>query len=327
MTHRIHLLYDREDIQFSQLQALLDPRFETSIGKELPQLADFEILVAGRPTAEQIEASPHLLAVVIPFAGVPPETKSLLSGYPAITVHNLHHNADATAEMAMALLMSAAKCIVPIDRAFRSNDWRPRYRPNPSVLLKGKNATILGYGDIGRRVARMCLALGMSVRAIRKSMKGKSEESNGVTLHSASDLDRLLPQSDVLIVCLPLTEETHGLLDAGALSALPQGAIVVNVGRGPIIEEEALFQALKSGHLHAAGLDVWYNYPNEEGTRADTPPSNWPFAELDNVVMSPHRAGGSQGNELLRVRALAALLNPFAEGGKIANRVDLDAGY
>lgn len=327
MPYRVHLLYDQEDVRAGQLRALLDPGLVLTVGAELPQPADFEILIAGRPSAEQIEASPDLLAVVIPFAGVPPETRSLLLKYPSISVHNLHHNADATAEMAMALLMSAAKCLVPIDRALRGNDWRPRYRPNPSVLLNRKRALVLGYGAVGRRVGRMCLALGMDVHATRRSIEREARDANGIMLHPAASLLGLLPQADVLMVCLPLTEETEGLLGAEALTSLPQGAIIVNVGRGPIIQQEALYQALSSGHLHAAGLDVWYNYPDEEADRANTPPSDWPFSDLDNVVMSPHRAGGSQENEFLRVQALAALLNPYVDDQRMANHVDLNAGY
>jgi phosphoglycerate dehydrogenase-like enzyme len=321
------LLYDQEDVRAGQLRALLVPGLVLTVGAELPQPADFEILIAGRPSAEQIEASPDLRALVIPFAGVPPETRSLLLKYPSITVHNLHHNADATAEMAMALLMSAAKCLVPIDRALRGNDWRPRYRPNPSVLLNRKRALVLGYGAVGRRVGRMCLALGMDVHATRRSTEREAKDANGIVRHPAASLLGLLPLADVLMVCLPLTEETEGLLGAEALTSLPQGAIIVNVGRGPIIQQEALYQALSSGHLHAAGLDVWYNYPDEEADWANTPPSDWPFSDLDNVVMSLHRAGGSQENELLRVQALAALLNPYADGQRMANHVDLSAGY
>jgi phosphoglycerate dehydrogenase-like enzyme len=229
--------------------------------------------------------------------------------------------------MALALLLSAAKCIVPIDRKFRNNDWSPRYQPNPSVLLHGKTALILGYGAIGKRVARSCLALGMDVQATRRTLQAREVDNLGVTIHPAASLFDLLSGADALVVCLPLTEETEGLLDMTALTSLPQGAIVVNVARGPIIQAEALFQALKTGHLHAAGLDVWYNYPKDEDERSETPPSDLPFAELENVVMSPHRAGGSRENVLVRAKALAALLEGEMEGDRTSNRVDLEAGY
>lgn len=327
MSHHVHLLYAPEDLLWEELQDLLGPRFSVTIGKDLPNPPTFEILVAGRPTRVQIEASPHLRALVIPFAGVPLETRSLLRDFPDIAVHNLHHNANATAEMALALLLSAAKCIVPIDRQLRVNDWRPRYQPNPSILLHGKTALILGYGAVGRRVARSCLALGMKVLATRKSVRASEVDAMGVTIHPASSTSELLPDTHALIVCLPLTDETEGLLDTSALTSLSKGAIVVNVARGPVIEAEALYRALEAGHLHAAGLDVWYNYPKGEDERSETPPSEWPFADLDNVVMSPHRAGGSSENELVRARALAALLKRMDAGDESANRVDLEVGY
>jgi phosphoglycerate dehydrogenase-like enzyme len=103
--------------------------------------------------------------------------------------------------------------------------------------------------------------------------------------------------------------------------------VLVNVGRGPIVDEAALYAALRDGTLYAAGLDVWYNYPADEAARAHTPPSDYPFHELDNVVMSPHRAGSSVETEALRMVHLARLLNAAARGEPMPNRVDLEAGY
>jgi phosphoglycerate dehydrogenase-like enzyme len=102
---------------------------------------------------------------------------------------------------------------------------------------------------------------------------------------------------------------------------------LVNVGRGPIVDEAALYQALREGTLHSAGLDVWYNYPTDKAARSHTPPSAYPFHELDNVVMSPHRAGGADETDMLRMMHLAALFNAAARGDEMPNRVDLQAGY
>ena len=93
------------------------------------------------------------------------------------------------------------------------------------------------------------------------------------------------------------------------------------------MDEGALYRALKDGIICAAGLDVWYNYPAEEDARTKTPPSSYPFQELDNVVMSPHRAGHSRETDRLRMEHLAELLNTAARGEDIPNKVDLDAGY
>jgi phosphoglycerate dehydrogenase-like enzyme len=258
--------------------------------------------------------------LVIPWAGLPPETRELLLDFPHVAVHNLHHNAASAAEMAVALMLAAAKFIVPIDRVFRTHDWTPRYQPNPAISLEGKTVLILGYGAIGQRVARACQGLGMEVVAIRRS------DTTG-EIHPPDALHDLLPRVDVLIVCLPHTPETTGIIGAEELALLPADAVLVNVGRGPIVDEAALYHALREGTLYAAGLDVWYNYPGDESARSYTPPSTYPFYELDNVVMSPHRAGGSKETEMQRMGCLAALLNAAARGEEMPNRVDLQAGY
>ena len=103
--------------------------------------------------------------------------------------------------------------------------------------------------------------------------------------------------------------------------------MLVNVGRGAIVDEGALYHALKSGQLAAAGIDVWYNYPADEASQTNTPPSQYPFGELDNVVLSPHRGGDDLGIDVARMRDLAELLNAAARGEAMANRVDVNVGY
>jgi phosphoglycerate dehydrogenase-like enzyme len=126
---------------------------------------------------------------------------------------------------------------------------------------------------------------------------------------------------------LPHTPETDGLIGRLELDLLPEKAVLVNVARGPIVDEPALFAALQSGRLHSAGLDVWYNYPSDETSRSHTPPANYPYHALDNVVMSPHRAGSTADSNTLRMRHLAALLNTAATEETLPNRVDVAAGY
>jgi phosphoglycerate dehydrogenase-like enzyme len=116
------------------------------------------------------------------------------------------------------------------------------------------------------------------------------------------------------------------LIGAAALRALPDDAIVVNIGRGPIIDEGALFAEVQSGRLRA-GLDVWWQYPTDEASRAATPPSAFDFGALDNVVMTPHYGGWERDSERHRLSALAELLNAAARGEPLPNRVDLGLGY
>jgi phosphoglycerate dehydrogenase-like enzyme len=324
MNLSVHYLRSIDPARAPEFRAQLHPDVDLTTGLELPTPARYHILIAGRPQREHLTASPNLQALIIPWAGLSASTRQLMLDFPHIAVHNLHHNALPVAEHTMALLLAAAKFIVPVDRALRSHDWRPRYSPNPSILLAGRTALILGYGTIGQHVARLCRGLGMEVLAIRNTPEAPQP---GLQVAPPEALHQLLPQADVLIVCLPHTPATTGLIGAEELSLLPQGAVLVNVGRGPIVDEAALYQALRQENLYAAGLDVWYNYPADEQARAHTPPSAYPFHELDNVVMSPHRAGGSAQTEALRLTHLAELLNAAARGEPMPNRVDLARGY
>jgi len=247
--------------------------------------------------------------------------------FPAVSVHNLHHNAGPVAELALMLLLAAAKFALRYDSALRRSDWSPRYdRPAPTILLEDRTALILGYGAIGRRVAAACRAVGMTTLATRRRLGAPTIEE-GTEIYPASALHDLLPRADALIICLPHTPDTDGLIGAAELALLPEPAVLVNIGRGRIVDEKALYEALRDSRLAAAGLDVWYSYPPDEESRAKWQPSAYPFHELDTVIMSPHRGGATDETARLRMTALAEMLNDAAEGREIDNRVDLDAGY
>merc|ERR1719401_1063594 len=149
---------------------------------------------------------------------------------------------------------------------------------------------ILGYGAIGQRVARAMVGLGMQVIAIRRSSVPKDGVSvgEGIMLHQTAELHSLLPRANMLFICLPETTETVGLLGQAELNLLPTAAVLINVARASIVDEDALFAELKGGRLLAAGLDVWYQYPVDAKSRTSTPVSaRYDFGSLPNVVMSP----------------------------------------
>lgn len=332
MTLKVHILDQSETPdprRLAELRALLDADVEVSAGAELPSPAVFDVLVAGRPDRGHLLASPNLRMLIIPFAGAPEPTRDLLAEFPQVALHNLHHNSAQTAEMALALLLAAARLIIPADAALRRGDWTPRHSLPRTTILHGQTALVLGYGAIGQHVARVCQALGMQVLAVRRQPTAPLPPDRTATVFGGEALASLLPQAGALIVTLPLTEETRGLIGAAELALLPQGALLVNVGRGPVVDEAALYQALRSGHLGAAGLDVWYRYPQNEEERSHTLPSAYPFHELDNVVLSPHCGGGlgTDYTERERMRHLAQLLNAAARGEPVPNRVDLALGY
>jgi len=297
-----------------------------SAGPDIPNPADLEILIDDAPTLADFQACPKLRAVIIPYAGVPPETLALARQFPQVRLYNIHHNSEATAEMAIALLLAVAKNICIADKRFRTGDWTPRYAPLPALELHGKTALILGYGAVGQRVAAMCRGLGMFVMGVRRRYLDTPTPDD---LYLLKDLPKLWPQADAVFVCLPLTDDTRHLIDARALAALPPHAVLINVGRAEVVEEKALYEALVSRQIFGAGFDVWYNYPPSPAAQTHTFPATYPFHELENIIMSPHRAGGlgTEFVETRRMKDIARSLNLAARGEPIPNPIDITAGY
>jgi phosphoglycerate dehydrogenase-like enzyme len=324
----VHILWTPDEKSMERLTSLLHPDVEVTTGENVEPGAEYEILVSGRPKREAMTASSKLHSLVIPFTGIPQITRELMKDFPNVAVHNLHYNAATTAEYAVTLMLAASKLLIPFDRAFRQHIWALPRQSNQSTFLEGKTVVILGYGEIGRRVARACRGLGMKVIAVRRSASEKVPEGAD-EVHPVGALEKVLPRANVLQIALPQTKETENLIGSRELDLLPEGAILVNVGRGTTVEEEPLYNALKERRLFAAGLDVWYEYPKgpNRGAGKPSPPSKFPFHELDNIVMSPHRAGWSEETELRRFDYLAELVNHAARGEPLPSRVDLVLGY
>ncbi len=319
------------------LRGPLAPAFEAALRRALaptvvlvasptrPDPPDYQVLVGGRPSAEDLDRPPRLATVVIPFAGLPPATRTLLLDRPHLACFNLHHNAPATAELAIGLLLAAARRIVPFDRSLRRGDWRPRYGPDRGVLLEGEPGVVVGWGAIGRRVGRALAGLGMRVVGVRRDPRA-TEAGSDPPVVGVDRLDAVLEGARAVVLALPLTDETRGLIDRRRLALPGPGAVLVNVSRAEIVVEESLYEALAEGTLGAAGLDVWWRYPADEAARANTPPSAHPFHTLDNAVLSPHRGGLADRTERRRGVELGALLNRLGQGD-IPRRVDPAMGY
>lgn len=283
------------------------------------RLSPVDMVVCGRPTSDLLRCcSPSFL--LIPYAGVPEETLELMRDFPSISVHNLHHNAGAAAETALALMLAAARGIPAADAAMRRGDWTSRYHQESSILLEDARVLILGCGSIGSILRRACEALGAEVRGIRRNPHPDP------VLHTPDMLHVLLADTDFLTCCLPLTRETRDMIGPLELSLLHPRSVLVNVGRAEVISEEPLFRALSQGMIGAAGLDVWYSYP---GDPLNTMPSTLPFHKLSNVVMSPHRAGGYGVPELEAKRSagIARAIAAASEGREVPNPVNILLGY
>jgi D-3-phosphoglycerate dehydrogenase / 2-oxoglutarate reductase len=188
-----------------------------------------------------------------------------------ITVHTFRGYGDtAVAEHAIALMFACARDVAVSDRRIRGGRWEPL----EGVQLLGKTLGVIGLGGIGREVARIGRGIGMNVVGWNRTRHADL----GVPL---VDLDTLLSTSDVISLNLSLFDETRGFLDAKRVARIKPGAILVNTARGALVDEAALIEALQSGRIRHAGLDVFHAEP----LKADHP-----FARMDNVTLSPHAA-------------------------------------
>ena len=182
----------------------------------------------------------------------------------------------------------------------------------------GAHVLVLGMGDIGGSFGRLCKAMGARVTGVRRTNTAKPDYADQVRL--MEDLDQLLPEADVVAVTLPGTPATRNLLSRERISRMKPGAVVLNVGRGYIIDTEALCDGLESGHLGGAGLDVTDPEPLPAGHRL------W---QLPTAVVTPHVSGGYHLQETHnRIAGIfAENLRRFVNGEALKNQVDLAAGY
>ena len=321
---RVHYIYPPSSEYQAYLESLLHKNVQLSFGEEIPADEEVKILIAGRPKIHHFENNPSIEILIIPWAGLPPETAEVLRSFPEIKVHNIHHNAAPAAELALALLLAVAKEILPHDQTLRAGNWSMRYRESDSQLLAGKTALVLGYGEIGKLLKKYLTALGVEVLAVKRTARKVDQEE---LVFSPSELHDLLLRAEILVLALPLTPDTEGIITQREIDLLPSNAILINISRAVIVDQEALFYALKDKRIYGAGLDVWYNYPKNEADRMNTNPADFPFQELDNVVMSPHRGGKVDATEKMRMEGVAGLLNAAAEGKDLPNPVDLELGY
>ncbi|MBC8386971.1 MAG: reverse transcriptase-like protein [Actinobacteria bacterium] len=249
-----------------------------------------EVVIGGSFSKEDLEKAKKLKLIQIPFAGVDKLDFSLYKNYPNIFICNIHANKNAVAEHAFALILALAKNIVFNDRDLRLGRWHGFSVKEPTVQLQGKSLGIVGLGSIGWEIAKIGHALGMKVSALKRKIEEKDLKKKNILefLGKKEDLEKVINESDFIVVVVPLTKETSGLIGKKELM-LMKGKYLINIARGAVIDEEALFKSLKEHHLAGAAIDTWYQYPSLE--QREVLPSKYDFDKLENVVMSPHTAG------------------------------------
>lgn len=221
---------------------------------------------------------------------------------------------ETTADFAWALLMAIARRVVEADRYVREGKWKVGW--HPSMLLGrdvyGATLGIIGVGRIGSAVARRAKCFNMRILYYDVVRNPQIEKETGATF---VDLDTLLRESDFISVHVPLTKETYHLINAERLKFVKKTAYLINTSRGPVVDEKALYEALKEGRLAGAALDVFEQEPL---------PTDSPLLRLDNVILTPHIASASYETRSRMAEMVAENLIAFFEGKVPPNLVNPD---
>lgn len=268
-------------------------------------------------TREVIEQLPRLKVIV--FSGRMNETLDdkaaadrgviVCNSNPKFDVPNGEPGGKSPSELAIALLMGCTWQTGPLTTLIREGGWAAQ----PGVPLRGKTLGILGFGSVGRPVARVGLALGMRVLVYSRSL---SEEAAYLENVVSADLETVLRKSDVISIHLPLNAETRGLLGTSRIAQMKDGVILINTARAAIIEEHPFLEALRTGKIAMAGLDVYWEEPL---------PDDHPLKRLPNVVMTPHIGYVTEDTMVVRYRGLLEKLTAFRNGGIVGRNASKPA--
>ena len=244
---------------------------------------------------------------------------------PHVTICNAHgaHNIS-TAEWTVSAILAMLKHFPFYLDVQRSGQWKRRFEASanyaaitgdtrplyPPVMLEeltGKTVLMVGYGGIGKQIERMLAPFNVELLRVARSVRANP------LVHAVSELDSLLPRAQVVVLILPLTAESHGLIGSRQIALMPQGALLVNAARGPIVDTNALVEALNQGRIRAA-LDV---------TDPEPLPEEHPLWRCPNLLLTPHVAGSSPQFAPRSLRTAAGELRRYIDGQPLENAVQL----
>ena len=284
---------------------------------ELRQALETAKIVIGEPPVHLLQDLPNLEWIQMSWAGADRYTKNpdfprhikvtTASGVYGVTI----------AEHIMGMLLSLCR---RIPAYIRSESRGCDNDLGSEIALENQIVIVLGTGDIGQETARRLQVFGAAVIGVRRHKSGLLPGFTHIT--TLDELDRILPQADTVIGCLPDTPATRGLMNADRIAKMKPGSLFINVGRGNLVDTDALTAALQSGHLAGAGLDV---------TDPEPLPADHPLRQIDNVILTPHVAGigfGHLEQTEKRIRALCLdNVRRYMMGADLRNLVDFDTGY
>jgi len=219
---------------------------------------------------------------------------------------------EGVAEHAIMMMLATGRRLAFCDSELREGRWHSNTFRSSARQLFGSTVGIIGFGRIGKQVAKRLIGFGTST--IYTDLLEMSPEIEVEMKAKRVDIDTLLAKSDFVSLHVPLTELTHHLIDEVAINKMKAGVTLINCARGPVVSEVALIAALKSGHIGGAGLDVF---------EVEPPAAPNPFKDFANVVLTPHHAPGTRDTMIVKFKEIFANADRFFNGERMQNEISL----
>jgi phosphoglycerate dehydrogenase-like enzyme len=283
------------------------------------EITDTDVFIGWSLRPEQFVAAKKLRWIHSPAAAVHQLMFPELIHSSVLLTNSTGIHGPVVAEHAIAVLLAMAKRLPQAMQYQARREWSQDQlwhgRPRPREVADATVA-VVGMGGIGREFTTRAKALGMKVLAVRENPAKGTGGADEV--HGPDEIDQVLPRADYVLLCTPVTPATTGIMNAARLNKMKPDAYLINVARGPLIEEAALIDALKARRIAGAALDVFVEEPL---------PADSPFWPLDNLLITPHTAAVTERLWERHYRLIAENLNRFLAGQPLLNQVDKGRGY
>ncbi|MDM0008221.1 2-hydroxyacid dehydrogenase [Variovorax sp. J22G73] len=302
-----------------RLRALLGPGHEVEALQAFPEAGAIAADVVIANSVSDSEAA-RLRCRLLQVPGAGSEEIAMQSLPAGTTVCNVHGHEVPIAEFVLHAILEHSLRLWQYPQTLDADAWAQAYAQRaPHDEAHGKTVAILGFGHIGQEIARRARACGMHVIAVTRSGRQAPALAEPLAHEfvAVSALDEVLPRAQVLVVCCPLDDSTRGLIGARQLALLPTQALLVNVARAEVVDEPALYEALRDGRLGRAVLDVWYRYPKKG--QPPVAPSRWPLHALPNVRATPHISAITPALLERRYRFMADNIARLRQGEPLRN--------
>lgn len=282
-----------------------------------------DVLLGPYVTKRIVEMAGNLKLIQVPWTGMDTFDFNSVQGI-TVPVCNTHSNADSVAELGVAMVLDLLKKLSYHDRKMRLGNWNRDQKPFDlkSKMLNRQTVCVLGFGNIGSRIGKLLAAFGAIIIAV----DGRAEVGEiAEEVYKNDQIKEAIAKADIVICTLPLTDSTRGMINNELFCNMKDGVIFVNMSRAAVVDEDAIWRGLESGKVGAFGSDVWWNVP-KRGESQSYPSSKHEFWKLDNVLISPHRAGFIE-DSLPHLDGAIENIIALSQGRSLSGIVDVNRGF